>query len=127
MPSKRLTVKELAAFRAQQLAAQDGVCAICGQACELSEAVVDHDHKTGVIRGVLHRGCNAMLGHLENNRARNGMSQDVRLGQFLRGVSYYISKRRTDAPLYPSYRTTDEKRELRNKRARAARAAKKGQ
>lgn len=120
---KRLTVSQLPAYRAETLEAQGGLCALCGEPVSAGEAVVDHDHTTGVIRGVLHRGCNAMLGHIENNRARHRLTDVVRLTRFLSRLVEYVYRKRPDAPLYPSHRTADEKRELRNKRARRARAA----
>jgi Recombination endonuclease VII len=43
---------------------QKGLCAICGKAGEL---VIDHDHKTGKFRGLLHRNCNSALGLLQDN------------------------------------------------------------
>lgn len=128
MPSNRLTAKQVAAYRKQLLEEQGGLCAICLEPIKAGEEVLDHDHKTGQVRGVLHRGCNAMLGHIENNRARHMLTSPIRFAKFLARVATYIVKRRDDAPLYPTHRTDDEKRELRNKRARAARArAKKGQ
>lgn len=120
----RLTPKALAAWRVRTLAEQGGACALCGEACSLDEAVADHDHTTGQLRGVLHRGCNAMLGHIENNRPRHRLTGIARLTKFLtRVVPYLYAKRGDDTPLYPTHRTADQKRELRNKRARAARAA----
>jgi hypothetical protein len=47
------------------LASQGGVCAVCGRAIRDSrgfEPHIDHDHGTGVIRGVLCFNCNAGLG-----------------------------------------------------------------
>jgi hypothetical protein len=44
------------------VAAQDGKCALCGQAKKL---VIDHDHKTGKVRGLLCRHCNFVLGLYE--------------------------------------------------------------
>lgn len=48
---------------------QNRLCAICANAIafngSLSGAVVDHDHNTGVVRGILCTGCNAWLGFME--------------------------------------------------------------
>jgi len=44
---------------------QNGICPICEQPLDFSSAVVDHDHDTNKIRGLLHRACNLMLGHFE--------------------------------------------------------------
>lgn len=123
--NKRLTVRELALYRKATLEAQGGKCALCRTACTLAEAVADHDHKTGIIRGVLHRGCNAMLGHIENNGPRNFLTAVPRLTAFLHGVVPYLYLRREDAPLYPAYRTPEEKRVRKNKNAAKARAARK--
>lgn len=124
--NKRLTVRELAVYRKATLEGpQGGKCALCGLACTPAEAVADHDHKTGIIRGVLHRGCNAMLGHIENNGPRNNLASITRLTRFLAGVVPYLYLRREDAPLYPAYRTPEEKRVRKNKNAAKARAARK--
>uniref|UniRef100_A0A6M3LAQ0 Putative recombination endonuclease VII n=1 Tax=viral metagenome TaxID=1070528 RepID=A0A6M3LAQ0_9ZZZZ len=42
---------------------QSGVCAICGELPEY-RLVVDHDHTTGKVRGLLCRQCNLLLGLL---------------------------------------------------------------
>lgn len=49
---------------------QNGKCAVCGkhQSILSQRLDVDHDHKTGKIRGLLCRGCNRMLGRYENGR-----------------------------------------------------------
>lgn len=120
----RLTATTLPQWRFKTLQDQGGVCALCGESVSVGEAVGDHDHKTGQMRGVLHRGCNAMLGHIENNRPRHKLTSIPRLAKFLANViTYLYAKRPDDTPLYPTHRTADEKRELRNKRARRARAA----
>lgn len=66
-----------------------------------------------------------MLGHIENNRARNRLTSIIALTAFLRGVVPYVSLRRPEMPFYHTYRTVDEKRLLKNKRAAAARKARK--
>lgn len=49
-----------------RLAAQGGVCACCGATANRNgkRLFVDHDHRTGAIRGILCHRCNAGIGHL---------------------------------------------------------------
>jgi Recombination endonuclease VII len=121
--NERLTAKTAPAYRKQLLAEQGGNCALCHEPVSADEAVLDHEHSSGQVRGVLHRGCNAMLGHLENNRPRHRLQAVPRFARFLASVVEYIYRRRVDSPLYPTFRTGEEKRVLRNKRAKVARAA----
>ena len=49
------------------LEAQGGVCAICGSVNHNGRRLdIDHNHKTGKIRGLLCQACNIRLGFLEN-------------------------------------------------------------
>lgn len=120
----RLTASKLGAFREELLAKQGNVCALCGDAFTTKNPpVLDHDHTTGLCRAVLHRGCNAALGHVENNRARYFMTDPVRLARWARGLATYLSRSYEGMPYHPTFKTEDEKRERRNKLARARRAA----
>jgi hypothetical protein len=50
------------------LAAQHGVCAICRRTCRTGRSlVVDHDHATNVVRGLLCNGCNLVLGYMNDD------------------------------------------------------------
>jgi hypothetical protein len=56
----------------RQFEEQDGLCACCGKRLELviddyranDMAVVDHDHETGALRGILCAACNLGIGKL---------------------------------------------------------------
>ncbi|HTW20285.1 MAG TPA: endonuclease VII domain-containing protein [Mycobacteriales bacterium] len=48
----------------RMLAAQDGKCAVCGKA---DPEHVDHDHKTGTVRGLLCFNCNQALGNVRDS------------------------------------------------------------
>lgn len=47
---------------ASRLAAQGGTCALCPATPKTRKLDTDHDHKTGVIRGLLCHWCNRRLG-----------------------------------------------------------------
>lgn len=48
------------------LTKQDGRCAVCGREPDVNTPlVVDHDHTTNVVRGLLCGPCNISLGHYE--------------------------------------------------------------
>jgi len=54
------------------LALQDGTCAICGLppisgSRHTATLMVDHDHESGQVRGLVHSNCNLMLGYAKDN------------------------------------------------------------
>jgi hypothetical protein len=54
---------------------QGGLCPLCNQPIDLTitgEGVVDHNHDSGEIRGILHRSCNAAEGKVANAIGRWG-------------------------------------------------------
>jgi len=47
---------------------QKGLCAICSNELkDTHDVCVDHDHKTGLVRGILCRKCNLGIGHLRDS------------------------------------------------------------
>lgn len=123
---RRLKTSEVAPYRAAKLKEQSGKCALCCLPIAAGSDVLDHDHSTGVVRAVLHRSCNALLGKVENNYKRYGIKDMTQLARMLSNVASYLSMYPPhlvgDLPLHPTHKTEDEKRLLRNKRARVARA-----
>jgi len=55
-----------AARRSRARRLTPGICAYCGEHGD--DLVVDHEHETGQIRGLVHRACNARIGaHTADN------------------------------------------------------------
>jgi hypothetical protein len=52
----------------QMVADQNNLCAVCD--AEMTPPHVDHDHTTGVVRGLLCRSCNWALGHFYDDPDR---------------------------------------------------------
>lgn len=122
MTARRLKRSEHATVRAQLLEKQGGRCAICKLPLTAAQAVLDHDHSTGAVRAALHRGCNSLLGKLENNAPRYGVRD---LQSFANGVAPYLRTHAVNVTglLYADFRTEDERRVARNTKARKAYAA----
>lgn len=122
----KLKYAQVPKFREALRQEQGGTCAICSLPVSPDQSVLDHCHSQGHIRGVLHRGCNSLLGKLENNYKRYGIP-DLRM--FLAGVSSYLTKTaripQDQRVLHPTFKTDDEKRQIRNQKARERRAAQK--
>ena len=119
---RRLKTTEVSKTREELREAQGKLCALCSTPVSADQAVLDHDHSTGAIRGTLHRGCNALLGKVENNYKRYGVHN---LAAFLAGVAKYLQKHEANRTglLHPSHKTEEERRVKRNALARKRRAA----
>ena len=73
MDNYKLTVDDYDAI----LAYQGGVCYACGQPEPVAgrRLAVDHDHTTGLVRGLLCSRCNPVLGKLERAFVRFGLAK----------------------------------------------------
>jgi hypothetical protein len=112
---------------------QGGLCPLCKQPISLttkghaSAYVVDHDHYTGEIRGVLHRGCNGAEGKVANAVGRwTGLGMDYnKIIPWLRNLADYLESDGCGI-MYPDHKTAKEKadaaRVKRNKEAALKRA-----
>ena len=117
---RRLTVKELTAWREQRLLLNGGRCALCKLG--IKRPCADHDHNTGALRDVICAGCNSVLGKVENSYRRYGVQN---LAAFLHGTADYMQRHSTNVTglLHPTHKTPEEKRLRTNAKARARRAA----
>ena len=67
MEPTKFKQSELSKVKKALITRQKGVCPICGgdlTRVASGNVVVDHDHKTGVVRAALHRGCNGLEGRV---------------------------------------------------------------
>lgn len=106
------------------LATQKGLCALCGVAItkEGKTPTLDHDHTTGICRGVLCNNCNGLEGKINNlaNRAKRERTTLDWLRQLVEYLTHHQVNR--TSLLHPTHKSADEKRILTNKRARLKRA-----
>lgn len=123
---RKLARSQMRSFAARQLLEQGNVCPLCSLHIDLrikGEGVLDHDHDTGEIRGVLHRSCNAAEGKISNAAARWGAKsaryEDI--VAYLKKVITYLESSGTGM-IYPMHKTADEKRDAVNAKVRAKRA-----
>jgi hypothetical protein len=124
--TRKLARSQLRPLAMRMLAEQGGVCPLCGKPVDMTikgEAVVDHDHVTGLIRGTLHRSCNAAEGKVANAAGRWGAkSMDYSaIIPWLHNLLAYL-ERPTTPFIYPSHQTEEEKRVAKNAKERRARA-----
>ncbi|MCY1708369.1 endonuclease domain-containing protein [Pannonibacter sp. SL95] len=122
---RRIKTTEVVVVKAAILKKQGGRCALCEIPVTLVQACLDHNHSSGLIRGVLCRNCNGIEGKVANlaNRAKRTSTTKDWLGRL---ILYWIKHETDQTGLYhPLHKTDDEKRLLRNKRARQRRAEQK--
>lgn len=122
----RIKATQVAGVRQDFADKQGGRCGICLQPTPPASQVLDHDHTTGYIRGMLCRNCNGVEGKVKN-LARRGQRMYDHLW-FLRRLVAYWDQHDGVTPehglIHPTHKTADEKRLRANKLARARRAAK---
>ena len=132
---RKLSRAMMPAWKIRQLkVVQEGNCAICGKHVDLTierEGVVDHNHDTGEIRGVLHRSCNAGEGKVAGAAGSWGaksMSYPAIIAWLRQLLAYY--ERPGTGLIYPTHvdaataaRKSADKRNLAAKTRRAQQKA----
>ena len=127
-PMPKLTRSQLNAYKIKLVREQGWVCPISLKRFDpqkMEDAVVDHDHITGEVRGVLYRSANAVEGKVTNAVARWGGTglNYAEVIPYLERLLAYL-KAPGKGVIYPFHKTADDRRMDRNKKAREARAAK---
>ena len=120
--NKRITARQAPMVRTALLKKQGYSCPLCGGSLKSTankNPALDHDHTSGFIRDVLCINCNGMEGKVFNlaRRAKGRLSE---LG-WLRNFIDYHERHATPQHggiLHHTHRTEEEKRLLRNKKAR---------
>ena len=103
----KLKYSEIAELRAKLHKAQSGLCCLCGNKISIKDAVLDHDHETGHVRGVLHRQCNHAEGRIISWIRRTGKHNEPI--DFLERLTKYWKKSHTENPIHPTHKTKQEK------------------
>ena len=118
----RLTKREADNLRRELIVAQQNKCALCLDTLDGKTACLDHNHQTGLVRAVLCLNCNGIEGKIFNlcRRAKRG-STEINFRSNLHNYWSMHTPEKSNGVLHPTHRTPDEKRALRNKRARLRR------
>lgn len=119
---EKMKTKDIPRVKAEIIKEQGYQCLLCRMDLRKVEArnvCLDHCHKSGYVRGVLCRNCNGVLGKVENLATR-AKKDRTHLSWLESAVSFLRSH--SKAPVYPyihpTHKTENEKRVLRNKKAR---------
>ena len=127
MTTARITAAQAPQVRTALLQRQDHRCPLCESSLRANskkKPALDHDHETGFLRDVLCLNCNGMEGKVFNLARR--AKADLTPQEWLANLLAYYQRHSTPQHggiLHHTHRTAEEKRLLRNKRARARRAA----
>lgn len=117
----KLTHSQVKPTRDSRWLANGRKCELCQLSAAQDKVVLDHCHERGWVRGSICRGCNSLLGKVENNYKRYGVQN---LSAFLHGAAAYLQRNSTHHTglIHPLHLTPDEKRLKVNAKARAKRA-----
>lgn len=97
----RIKFTELTEYRQALLKIQNFICPLCNRVIEPKQATLDHSHKDGHVRAVLHRNCNGVLGRIEHWSGKIKMCSRK---EFLIAVIEYLDKDYSNQPYHPKHK-----------------------
>lgn len=104
MTKHLFTPNDVKKVRLDLLAQQKGLCALTGEPIFDYKGVLDHNHKTDFVRGVLHRNANSALGRIENLYTRElSWWYPESLSTFLRQCADYLDKQDNVEYIHPGW------------------------
>lgn len=134
MTLRKITRGQVRAVSLKILKEQGGLCALTKRPIDTNTArgsassmVLDHDHLSGRIRGVLSRGANGAEGKVYNAVARwagYGLNDKEGILQFLENMVEYLRKEPYDL-IYYSHKSEEEAKAAQNAKRRRVRAQRK--
>lgn len=109
----RIKPSELKKFRTDQWERQNKICPLCSKEILPEESVMDHDHKNGNVRRVLHRSCNMVEGKILSYCKRSKSDDPV---DFLQNLIRYWQTDFSSEPEHPGHQNEIIKRFKRQNR-----------
>ena len=88
----QMKTSEVKETREEMLKDQDYICPLCGQEIKPENSALDHCHKTGKIRGVLHKECNSAEGAMKSKFIRSGVGKYTTFEEYLLLLAEYLVK-----------------------------------
>lgn len=106
----RIKSKDVREHRIKMYRAQKGICLLCKTKMTIGEAVLDHDHGTGHLRGVLHTSCNSSEGRIAKAIFRSRAGNKLKdLVDFVHNLKVYWSEDYSKNPLHFKHLIPEEK------------------
>lgn len=112
----RIKRSEIPKYRDKYIKKQNGICPICERKLDNLQPTLDHDHKTGRIRGVLCNNCNGLEGKLNGILARLDVGK-LGFDRIIANLAAWRDPKNLKKRIHPNAETPTEKKLRVKKRA----------